>query len=581
MKIRSRKLVEQGGREGFALLYSVITSFVVGSMVVVMFTAAESSKKVSDVTVAKTRARFIARGALSSVEEELRTTLANFDAPVLSGSKIVDGQTVSYEVSEVGQSSTLIEKTGIQRIVQPYEITARINTGDAVGTASRIINAEYTPLFQFAVFYDNDLEILPGPSMTLTGRVHSNGDLFLGSGGTLTFNSNHVRVLGEIFRSRKIGGPTRGNVDFRKYVANPFDASEPIQYERMLSASQLGPSSVSGYDSAFNLGYDSNGDGDFSDNGDYLPFEFGSQALWSQPDGYGTAGNTVRTGDHGVTYVSTPSVNSIQTWIDPGDGSGTLEKGYYHDNADLAILVDENGLTFTAIMSDGTDVTGLVAPAVEISDIYDARQSRSSSNRSTVLEVDMGMLTGLGLLSSEGLIYAAHEGLGEGLDASGVVLKNGSSLEGDVTVVSEGPVYIQGDYNTVNKKAAAVIADAVNLLSNSWDNSKEKGVLPRASETDYNVAIVTGSYESEVGRYNGGFENLPRFHENWSGIDCNILGSFVNSYDSVHATGSIGGVSNLYRPPGRKWSYDPDFNTVGNLPPYTPMAVTINSVVSW
>jgi hypothetical protein len=92
-----------------------------------------------------------------------------------------------------------------------------------------------------------------------------------------------------------------------------------------------------------------------------------------------------------------------------------------------------------------------------------------------------------------------------------VVLKNGSELAADVTLVSDGPVYIQGDYNTVDKKGAAVIADAVNLLSNSWDNSKGYGSLPTASETDYNVALVTGSYESVPGRYNGGFENLPPF----------------------------------------------------------------------
>ena len=46
--------------------------------------------------------------------------------------------------------------------------------------------ARSTNLFQFAVFYTNDLEILPGPDMTLGGRVHCNGDIYLGCGGTLT-----------------------------------------------------------------------------------------------------------------------------------------------------------------------------------------------------------------------------------------------------------------------------------------------------------------------------------------------------------------------------------------------------------
>lgn len=41
------------------------------------------------------------------------------------------------------------------------------------------------PLFQFAAFYNKDLEILPGPNMTLSGPVHTNGDLYLNAGATL------------------------------------------------------------------------------------------------------------------------------------------------------------------------------------------------------------------------------------------------------------------------------------------------------------------------------------------------------------------------------------------------------------
>ena len=581
MRVRHLQTPHGGTQGGFALVFSVITTLVVAAMAAVMFTAADTSRRVSDVTVGKTRARFIAQGALSSVEKELRATLSDFGQPVLNGTKTIDGHNVTFEVVELGAASTLLQPSGVQRIVQPYEISANVVADGASGSARRIINAEYTPLFQFAVFYDNDLEILPGPSMTLTGRIHSNGDLFLGSGGTLTFDSNQVRALGEIFRARKTGGETGGTVQFRKYVQNPLDSSEPREFERMLSRAQLGPASVSGYDSHFTAGFDANGDGDFTDASDFLPFEFGSQQLWRQPDGYPVAGNTVQTGDHGVAYVSTPSVESIQAYVDSGDGSGTQVKGYYHENAGLQIIVDDNEVSYTAVLADGTDVTADVAPALTMSDIWDGRQSRESTDRSTVIEIDVEVLGDLGYVPSNGLLYATHDGLGEGIDAKGIVLKNGAEIAGDLTVVSEGPVYIQGDFNVVNKKAASVIADAVNLLSNSWDNSKEKDDRPRASETDYNVAIVTGSYESVPGRYNGGFENLPRFHENWSGVDCNILGSFVNSFDSKHATGSIGGVRNLYRAPGRKWAYDPDFNTVDNLPPFTPLAVSIESVVSW
>ena len=84
-----------------------------------------------------------------------------------------------------------------------------------------------------------------------------------------------------------------------------------------------------------------------------------------------------------------------------------------------------------------------------------------------------------------------------------------------------------------------------------------------------------------MGTYNGGLENLPRFHESWSGVKCHITGSFVNLWESQHATGKWKYGSDRYKAPGRMWGYDPAFNQVKNLPPYTPMAVTAENVVTW
>ena len=149
-------------------------------------------------------------------------------------------------------------------------------------------------------------------------------------------------------------------------------------------------------------------------------------------------------------------------------------------------------------------------------------------------------------------------------------------------MVSENPVYIKGDYNTVSKKGAAVICDAINLLSNAWNDTKTKGTLPTASNTTYNLAVIAGNTETVVGSYNGGLENLPRFHEKWSGKTCTISGSFVNAWYSQHATSPwAGGATDVYAPPSRNWNYDTSFNTVSNLPPFTPMVVSADDVVSW
>jgi hypothetical protein len=171
--------------------------------------------------------------------------------------------------------------------------------------------------------------------------------------------------------------------------------------------------------------------------------------------------------------------------------------------------------------------------------------------------------------------------MGTGTDAKGVHLVNGEELSSSLSVVTEGAAYIEGDYNTEDKKGAAVIADAVNLLSNAWDGSKGPGDLPDASDTTFNCAIVTGNYETQPGKYNGGLENLPRFHERWSNKKATINGSFVCAWESEHATGEWKYGADRYKAPNRDWYYDTFFNNSGNLPPYYPQVVETRDVVSW
>ena len=54
---------------------------------------------------------------------------------------------------------------------------------------SQAFETALVPIFQFAVFYGNDLEIAPGPDMTLIGRVHSNGNLWLQADNSLQIDS--------------------------------------------------------------------------------------------------------------------------------------------------------------------------------------------------------------------------------------------------------------------------------------------------------------------------------------------------------------------------------------------------------
>ena len=71
-----------------------------------------------------------------------------------------------------------------------------------VGSVYQDIEFTSIPIFQFAVFYNVLLEINPGASMTITGPVHCNTNMYIspGSGATLTFNSD-VTASGTIYQT--------------------------------------------------------------------------------------------------------------------------------------------------------------------------------------------------------------------------------------------------------------------------------------------------------------------------------------------------------------------------------------------
>jgi hypothetical protein len=605
--------------DGIALLYAVFGAFVAISMVTVMFTMAGVTRTRSEGKRASVQAQYLAEGAIEQLKLQMKLAKANWTLPELMASWAeqtelaeelndrdlyprvdVAGADVFFEVKQIAEPENIADAAGIETELTPYEVVTVATVDNLQSRAGKVFYLEASPIFTYAVFYTNDLEVNPGPDMTLGGRVHSNGDMYLGSNNTLTMDTNYVRTAGDIYRRRKNNTDSKGTVDIRKWVANPFDASEPSEFSIMHSKSELGEiTSTSGYDSQF-FGWDEDRDGDYNDPDDWLPFLAGSLEHWKEPDGYANGtGNTVLTGGHGIQEAATPEIGSIKAfeenstggyvWDDlvgdyayVGPGNGTHDKGYYHASAGLSILVSEDGSSFTAYDEQGNAVpTWDLNGAVSLTDLFDARQADGSGVDTPMVQIDMDLLKSSNAWPDNGLLYSAHYGMGTGTDAKGVVMINGEELKTGLTVVTEGSAYIHGDFNTTDKKGAAVIADGVNLLSNAWDGTKDEGDLPAATDTTFNVAIVTGNYATELGSYNGGLENLPRFHERWSGKQANINGSFVCAWESEYATGEWVYGSDRYTAPQRNWSYDPFFNDPNNLPPFYPQVVETRDVVSW
>ena len=96
-----------------------------------------------------------------------------------------------------------------------YEIisTAMNTTTDfhIAACVGQQINLGMIPIFQFAIFYQNTMEIDPGANMTINGYAHGNSNIYLdpNSGVTLTF-SNDVSASGTIVLGQNPLDPTTG-----------------------------------------------------------------------------------------------------------------------------------------------------------------------------------------------------------------------------------------------------------------------------------------------------------------------------------------------------------------------------------
>jgi hypothetical protein len=252
------------------------------------------------------------------------------------------------------------------------------------------------------------------------------------------------------------------------------------------------------------------------------------------------------------------------------------------DAADLrsAKMYSKSGLRIVdgAATDMNDNAVSLPAGVITTKSFYDAREDRTMS----VVEVNVGLLRSSGAAPANGVMYVASTGT----TGAAVRLVNGSQLPSQgLTVVSQNPMYIQGDYNTVNKVPAGVLADAVTVLSNQWgaNNSDAKGALLTntrpAAPTTVNAALALGP-SGESSRAHGGngqLENDIRFLEDWNGQAFTYRGSIVDLWHSQQATGQWAccgsGGGNYYTAPTRIWSYDTQFNTTP--PPGTPQGVLL------
>jgi len=451
---------------------------------------------------------------------------------VFSNAQGSQNQTYVERVSAAGAYAKLASKyRGLYGVASTYRIVSNarmLNARNSIDVGvKQDIQLASIPVFQFAIFYNMDMEINPGPDMKITGRVHGNANINLQPQSALTFLSD-VTASGKIIHDKHTNDPLVRST-----------ASSKIVYEAEHD---------SGADSlTLPIGTNNTPDAvhaiiEMPPSGESAATAVGRQRYYNKADMLVVVSNSVVT-------VQSGRFNNFATPIPYDEWKNFIDTNVTFYNKREGKTVKTTQLNVKNLKQWSQSNTSL-RPALgnrDVRSIYVAdMRTQSGSTQSGVKVVEGEQLPDLGL-----------------------------------TIATPNPLYVQGHFNaqgsdvgqneTKLAKPASLIGDSINILSTAWqDSNSSLGLGSRkANDTTVNAALLGGIVPSNGTYYSGGVENFTRFLEDWGGRTLTYNGSMVVMYNSKTATAPWGG-SDVYSPPSRNWAFDANFLDATKLPPGTP-----------
>jgi hypothetical protein len=542
------------------------------------------------------------------------------------------GHSIRYRITKPLEKylyQSTVGSSFIYHYAHTYDIEG-ISESNTDSTSEKIkerIRVLETPLVQYFIFFGQtgsaaDLQLFPSPIFNMWGRIHSNGNIFIGSESTTINLRNYddqgnlsphlLSASGKIVTRRKNSAQSFNNTVFIKTSATgdtfiPFLPLPPV----IDSTNQVEQEAL-----------------------------FNEFVLVNQPEFTTPSRDLIRRGAFYEQRASRPEINTIDGLVIAGKGD--LGPGQIEVSVSRPVLTDVTNLIKLRQSSPGNNINGL--PEKIIREQQNAfGDCREGDRQVNTTDIDINALErwyveylkdlGLDLAGDGILIYASRSPEGDftnkngNLEAIRLVANSPSSLPqllDETTIVTDNPMYVQGDFNTIETRGVALISDAFNILSNNFRNhvncgpdfppscqpgplgpnrippngGKACGVSSaqllfnfQGTETTVNAAVFSGNVPGTT--IGDGVHIYPRFHEFWYTTrfpqnfgrfgnrppDLNILGSFINLWTSQQADGEfIPFTNDLYSAPRRNWGWDVRFGDPEFWPPFIPSVFTVERV---
>jgi hypothetical protein len=449
-------------------------------------------------------------------------------------------------------------------------------------------------VFQFGVFYDEDIEVDPGPAMTVDGWVHSNQNIYLNA-SSLRFRSL-LTAADSVFRNHKYQNAPQNGVR----IDNAAGTATLLTFDsRSLNLGEFEAASDATFDGR--LRSDAYGTVPLR-----LPLPEGMVQSAIVAPRVGTDDAQARGVKMAWKADFVLRIDLATQWnIDQGSNS--------HFCRNLSSHVTRDSASFNAIPNRSNCEDIFRWNPTTDDDEIDPTRFRDRREGTTVYALDIDVDALRSWIGSNAnrqikIMYIEFYNAPAGFFPA-VRMINGERLPGPLTVATHAPLYVRGDYNYTGVASqwqpAALMGDAITLLSDAWDDNGnrtdgcrygQQGAtsvpgFPACTNAPSNATSGTTRVYAAIAAghsattcdwaragcaspvYGGGFPNFPRFLENWSGRTMEMRGAFASFFRSQQAVGNW--VQAVYSAPTRNWTHDSRFTVPATYPPGTPLVGTV------